>query len=108
MNLYNTAMFTTTHFKRAKKESNPGVLDKSSVTNRLNHGMFFLVMTAYCLVRGPKRFGGSCFRHHFKIYPEDGGNRFVRNVGKLTQGYIKLESRILLCQIVYTTNYIRR
>jgi len=40
----------------------------------------------------------------FKIYPENGGNTFVRNDGKLMQDDIKLESRILLCQIVYIIN----
>jgi len=40
----------------------------------------------------------------FKIYPEDGGKRFVRNVAKLMQDYIKLESIILLCQIVHIIN----
>jgi len=67
--MYNVARFATAHFKRPKIESNPGVLDKMSATNRLKHGVFFLVMAAYSLVRGPKRFGGSCCRHHFQDLP---------------------------------------
>jgi hypothetical protein len=65
----NTARFTTTHLKTAKRKSKLAILDKRPTTNRLSHGMFFLVMTAYSLVREPKRFGGSCFRHHFQDLP---------------------------------------
>ena len=67
--LYNIAMFTSTLFKRAKIKSNPAVLDNRPVTNCLSYGMLLLVKTACSLVRRPKRFGGSCCRHHFQDLP---------------------------------------